>query len=99
MKSPVPTPRVYWHSDDRRILGAPFFFCERVAGRAPLPSVGAPDDPVPVHREAMAASIARIAEVARGRVSVKATTTEGMGYTGREEGLLAQAVVSVETPI
>jgi 2-C-methyl-D-erythritol 4-phosphate cytidylyltransferase/2-C-methyl-D-erythritol 2,4-cyclodiphosphate synthase len=29
---------------------------------------------------------------------VKATTTEGMGYTGREEGLLAQAVVTVETP-
>src|SRR6202012_973121 len=54
-RSPVPTPRVYWHSDDRRILGAPFFFCERVNGRAPLPSVGAPDDPVPVHREAMAA--------------------------------------------
>ena len=54
-RSPVPTPRVHWHSDDRRILGAPFFFCERVNGRAPLPSVGARDDPVPVHREAMAA--------------------------------------------
>ncbi|WP_213956836.1 phosphotransferase family protein [Variovorax sp. dw_954] len=54
-RSSVPTPRVYWHSDDRRILGAPFFFCERVGGRAPLPSVGAPDDPVPGHRETMAA--------------------------------------------
>jgi 2-C-methyl-D-erythritol 4-phosphate cytidylyltransferase/2-C-methyl-D-erythritol 2,4-cyclodiphosphate synthase len=32
------------------------------------------------------------------RISVKATTTEGMGYTGREEGLLAQAIVSVEAP-
>ena len=53
-RSPVPTPRVYWHSDDHAILGAPFFFCERVEGRAPLPSVGAPDDPVPQFRESIA---------------------------------------------
>ncbi|HSW19230.1 MAG TPA: phosphotransferase family protein [Ramlibacter sp.] len=53
-RSPVPTPRAYWHSDDRRVLGAPFFFCERASGKAPLPSVGAPDDPVPRHRESIA---------------------------------------------
>jgi len=50
------------------------------------------------HRQAMRERIADLLGVAVERVSVKATTTEGMGFTGREEGLMAQAVVSVETP-
>jgi 2-C-methyl-D-erythritol 4-phosphate cytidylyltransferase/2-C-methyl-D-erythritol 2,4-cyclodiphosphate synthase len=51
------------------------------------------------HRDAMRARIAEIMGLPLERVSVKATTTEGMGFTGREEGLMAQAVVSVETPL
>lgn len=51
------------------------------------------------HRDAMRARIAEILDLPEDRVSVKATTTEGMGYTGREEGLLAQAVVAVELPL
>ena len=51
------------------------------------------------HREAMRQRVAELLGLPIHRVSVKATTTEGMGFTGREEGLLAQAVVSVETPL
>jgi 2-C-methyl-D-erythritol 4-phosphate cytidylyltransferase/2-C-methyl-D-erythritol 2,4-cyclodiphosphate synthase len=47
------------------------------------------------HREAMRARIAEILAMPIDRVSVKATTTEGMGYTGRREGLAAQAVATV----
>lgn len=50
------------------------------------------------HRDAMRARIAEIMGLSVDRISVKATTTEGMGFTGRQEGLMAQAVVSVETP-
>ena len=50
------------------------------------------------HRDAMRQRLAELLGVPLDRVSVKATTTEGMGFTGREEGLLAQAVVLVDTP-
>jgi 2-C-methyl-D-erythritol 4-phosphate cytidylyltransferase/2-C-methyl-D-erythritol 2,4-cyclodiphosphate synthase len=50
------------------------------------------------HREAMRARIAELLALPLDAVSVKATTTEAMGFTGRGEGLAAQAVASVETP-
>ncbi|MDB5483502.1 MAG: 2C-methyl-D-erythritol 2,4-cyclodiphosphate synthase [Caulobacteraceae bacterium] len=50
------------------------------------------------HREAMRGRLAELLALPLDRVSVKATTTEAMGFTGREEGLAAQAVASVEMP-
>ena len=50
------------------------------------------------HAEAMRARLAEILSCDVGRVSVKATTTERLGFTGRGEGILAQAVVSVGLP-
>ena len=44
------------------------------------------------HREAMAERIAALLDLPLSRVNVKATTTEGLGFTGRGEGLAAQAV-------
>ncbi|GGH18142.1 bifunctional enzyme IspD/IspF [Alsobacter metallidurans] len=50
------------------------------------------------HREAMRARIAEICSVPLGRVGVKATTSEELGFTGRREGIAAHAVATMRLP-
>ncbi len=51
------------------------------------------------HREAMQERIASMLGIAPDRVGLKATTSEGLGFTGRKEGIVAQAVASVTLPV
>ena len=50
------------------------------------------------HRQAMRERLAELLALPLDAVSVKATTTEGLGFTGRGEGLAAQAVATIELP-
>ncbi len=50
------------------------------------------------HRDAMRARLAEIMEIPMEQVSVKATTTERLGLTGRREGIASQAVATVRLP-
>jgi len=48
------------------------------------------------HVPAMRANLARVLGLELGAVSVKATTTDHLGFAGREEGIAAQAIVLIE---
>lgn len=50
------------------------------------------------HREAMTAALSDMLGIDRGRVSIKATTNERLGFVGREEGIAAIATASVVYP-
>lgn len=51
------------------------------------------------HRQAMRERLSELLALPLDAVSVKATTTEAMGFTGRGEGLAAQALATIELPV
>ncbi len=50
------------------------------------------------HRDAMRERIGAICGISPRRVAIKATTSEQMGFTGRKEGIVAQALATIELP-
>ena len=50
------------------------------------------------HRDAMQAKVAHLLDLPNGRVNVKATTTDHLGFIGRAEGICAMAIVAIEVP-
>ena len=48
------------------------------------------------HRDAIQAKIANLLDIPNGHVNVKATTTDHLGFVGREEGICAMAIVAIE---
>lgn len=51
------------------------------------------------HRDEIRASIAKIADIPLERVAVKATTSERLGFTGREEGIASLAIATIRLPL
>ena len=79
------------------------FACERVRARGGLiahldTTVVCEAPRIGPHRDAMRARIAAIAGIPIGRVAVKATTSEKLGFTGRGEGIVAMATATVRLP-
>lgn len=88
-----------WRGADSALIVAQVLQMVRAAGWRPLNAdltlIAAAPRLAP-HRERIRARIATLLGVAPGCVNLKATTTEGLGFLGRAEGIAAQAIVLLE---
>jgi 2-C-methyl-D-erythritol 4-phosphate cytidylyltransferase/2-C-methyl-D-erythritol 2,4-cyclodiphosphate synthase len=99
MHFPPSDPQWRGASSDRFLA----FAAERIRARGGLidnldVTVLCEEPRVGPHRALIRATIASIARVPLGAVSVKATTTEKLGFIGRGEGIAAQAVATLRVP-
>ncbi len=70
-----------------------------IAGYAPVAidvTIVCQTVPIAPHREEMRSVLARVLGVETEAVSVKATTTDGLGFLGRDEGIAAYAVATIQ---
>jgi 2-C-methyl-D-erythritol 2,4-cyclodiphosphate synthase len=90
-----------WKGADSRQFVAQVLSMLRARGFAVLNAdltLLAQEPRVAPHRDAIRAQVAALLALEAGRVNIKATTTESLGFLGRAEGLAAQAVVLLSGP-
>ena len=96
MHFPPTDPQLKGASSDRFLLHATKLIRDRggIIDHIDCTIIGEAPKIGPV-REKIRCRIASILDVTPAQVSVKATTTEGLGFTGRREGIAAQAVANI----
>jgi 2-C-methyl-D-erythritol 4-phosphate cytidylyltransferase/2-C-methyl-D-erythritol 2,4-cyclodiphosphate synthase len=100
MHFPPSDPRWRGASSDRFLAYAATLVRERGGAIAAVDVTIICERPkIAPYRDRMIERLAEILEISPGRVSVKATTTERLGFTGRGEGIAAQAVATVRLPL
>ncbi|HVH78947.1 MAG TPA: 2-C-methyl-D-erythritol 2,4-cyclodiphosphate synthase, partial [Stellaceae bacterium] len=100
MHFPPSDPRWRGASSDRFLAYAAALVRERGGAIAAVDVTIICERPkIAPYRDRMIERVSEILEISPGRVSVKATTTERLGFTGRGEGIAAQAVATVRLPL
>jgi 2-C-methyl-D-erythritol 4-phosphate cytidylyltransferase/2-C-methyl-D-erythritol 2,4-cyclodiphosphate synthase len=100
MHFPPSDPRWRGASSDRFLAYAATLVRERGGAIAAVDVTIICERPkIAPYRDRMIERVAEILEISPGRVSIKATTTERLGFTGRGEGIAAQAVATIRLPL